>query len=44
MHKTGGMQPFLCQTWERITKGTSDSAEREKILSEIDLNLNCSGR
>ena len=44
MHKTGGMQPFLCQTWDRITKGTAASAERAKILSTVEQNLNCSRR
>ena len=44
MHKTGGMQPFLCQTWEHIIKGTSASPEREKVLSSIEKDLNCSGR
>lgn len=42
--KTGGMQPFLCQTWDRITKGTSTSPEREKVWSTIDQKFNCSGR
>jgi len=41
--KTGGIQPFLCQAWDRITNGTSPSPEREKVLSDVDLNLNCSG-
>ncbi len=44
MHKTGGMQPFLCQTWDHIIKGTSDSADRAKILSTVEQDLNCSGR
>jgi hypothetical protein len=42
--KTSGMQPFLCQTWDRITKGTSTSPEREKVWSTVDQKLNCSGR
>jgi hypothetical protein len=44
MQKTGGMQPFLCQTWDRITKGTSPSPEREKVLTTVEQSLNCSGR
>ena len=42
--KTGGMQPFLCQTWDGITKGTFTSLEREKVLSTIEQKFNCNGR
>ena len=41
--KTGGMQPFLCQTWELITEGTSPSPERDQVLSTVEQQFNCSG-
>jgi membrane peptidoglycan carboxypeptidase len=41
--KTGGMGPFLCQTWDRISKDTYPSSERDLVLSAIEQTLGCSG-
>ncbi len=39
--KSGEMQPFLCQAWERITKETSPNPEREQVVAALDQKLKC---
>jgi hypothetical protein len=41
IHGKEGVLPMLCNTWERITKTTTPSPEREQALQTIQLEYSC---